>query len=149
MRFSALILASLAGLATANFDLYLGHQIIPVDGGVLHDGWYIFDNDPSKADVRSSPPSLLPTNHPPQVLAYGPYLSQDDVSGRTTGVRCVRSGCYGGAATDINVLEIHFSNNPLYHWTIYKDRGHPYKMYGLDGRTYGESSSSRASVSTT
>lgn len=21
---------------------------------------------------------------------------------------------------------------------IYKDRGHPYKMYGLDGRTYGE-----------
>ncbi|VBB79752.1 Putative protein of unknown function [Podospora comata] len=50
MRFSTLILASLAGLATANFDLYLGHQIIPVDGGVLHDGWYIFDNDPSKAD---------------------------------------------------------------------------------------------------
>ncbi|KAK4654402.1 hypothetical protein QC762_0065230 [Podospora pseudocomata] len=122
MRFSTLILASLAGLATANFDLYLGHQIIPVDGGVLHDGWYIFDNDPSKADV----------------LAYGPYLSQDDVSGRTTGVRCVGSGCYGGAATDINVLEMHFSNNPLYHWTIYKDRGHPYKMYGLDGRTYGE-----------
>ncbi|KAK4171588.1 hypothetical protein QBC36DRAFT_199019 [Triangularia setosa] len=123
MRLSTLLLASLTGLATANFDLYLGHQVFGVDGGAhLFDGWYIFDNDPSINDV----------------FAYGPYLSKDDVSGRTTGVRCAGSGCYGGAATDINVLEMHFSNNPLYHWTIYKDRGHPYKMYGLDGRTYGE-----------
>lgn len=68
MRFSTLILASLAGLATANFDLYLGHQIIPVDGGVLHDGWYIFDNDPSKADVRSAP--LPPTSLPPLSSSY-------------------------------------------------------------------------------
>ncbi|CAP73423.1 uncharacterized protein PODANS_2_7998 [Podospora anserina S mat+] len=101
MRLSTLLLASLTGLATANFDLYLGHQVFGV-------------------------------------FAYGPYLSQDDVSGRTIGVRCAGSGCYGGAATNINVLEMHFSNNPLYHWTIYKDRGHPYKIYGLDGRTYGE-----------
>ncbi|VBB73788.1 Putative protein of unknown function [Podospora comata] len=154
MRLSTLLLTSLTGLAKANFDLYLGHQVFGVDGGAhLFHGWYIFDNDPSINDV----------------FAYGPYLSQDDVSGSTTGVRCAGSGCYGGAATDINVLEMHFSNNPLYHWSkspfpssfspftssrkpwltisppppppqnaIYKDRGHPYKMYGLDGRIYGE-----------
>jgi hypothetical protein len=30
---------------------------------------------------------------------------------------------------------MHFSNNPLYHWTIYKSRG--YRMEGLDHGDYG------------
>ncbi|KAK4649729.1 uncharacterized protein QC761_0024350 [Podospora bellae-mahoneyi] len=123
MRLSTLLLASLTGLANANFDLYLGTELYALDPtSNIFRGWYIFDNDPSANDV----------------FAHGLYISKDDVSGRTIGVRCAGSGCLGGAATDINVLEMHFSNNPLYHWTIYKDRGHPYKMYGLDGRTYGE-----------
>jgi len=28
--------------------------------------------------------------------------------------------------------------NMCFHAAIYKNRGHPYKMYGTDGKTYGE-----------
>ncbi|KAK0702893.1 hypothetical protein B0T21DRAFT_416769 [Apiosordaria backusii] len=122
MRFSTFLFACLAGLAKANFDLYLGHFIIPAGGGVLHEAWFIYPIDPNCNDVWNG----------------GYYLDQDDVSGSKTGVRCSGSGCYGGAASDIDVVEMHFTNSPLYHWTIYKNRGHPYKMYGLDGNTYGE-----------
>lgn len=30
------------------------------------------------------------------------------------------------------------ATNMCSHTAIYKNRGHPYKMYGLDGKTYGE-----------
>lgn len=40
---------------------------------------------------------------------------------------------------------MHFTNNPLYHFTIYKDRGYTasdgswrWYLYGTDGSSYGE-----------
>ncbi|KZL81219.1 hypothetical protein CI238_11100 [Colletotrichum incanum] len=53
-----------------------------------------------------------------------------------TGVHCVGDCAMEGRADGIQVVEMHFTNNPLYHWTICKDRG--CKMYGLDGKVYGE-----------
>ncbi|KAK4174568.1 hypothetical protein QBC36DRAFT_191968 [Triangularia setosa] len=123
MRFSTFVLACVAGLAEANFDLFLGAQTFPGDGGIHRfQTWSIFPSDPSCNDVWNGP--------------Y--YLGQEDVSGSKVGVRCEGKGCNGGAASDIDIVEMHFTNSPLYHWTIYKNRGHPYKMYGLDGRVYGE-----------
>ncbi|KAK2033142.1 hypothetical protein LX32DRAFT_690331 [Colletotrichum zoysiae] len=47
-----------------------------------------------------------------------------DVSGSKTGVRCKGSGCAPQPpANDIDELEMHFSNSPLYHW--------------IDGNAYG------------
>ncbi|KAG8667795.1 hypothetical protein FPOAC2_12994 [Fusarium poae] len=65
------------------------------------------------------------------------WAEKSDVSGRKVGVRCKGSGCgYMGPVSNIEQLEMHFTNNPLYHWTIYKDRN--WGMYGRDGVKYGD-----------
>ncbi|GKT64267.1 hypothetical protein ColTof4_06667 [Colletotrichum tofieldiae] len=110
-----------APVCKANFDVYLNRLYNLGPGGSEgHQAWTIFDSDPSCQQVNNA-------------ITYGHY---GDVSGRQTGVRCVGDCAMEGRADGIQVLEMHFSNNPLYHWTIYKDRG--YRMYGLDGKVYGE-----------
>ncbi|KAH6689483.1 hypothetical protein F5X68DRAFT_230100 [Plectosphaerella plurivora] len=113
-------LAALAGVCSANFDLYRSesHNLF---GGVGQN-WGVFPYDPSCAEVGRT----------------RSYPVSGDVSGNKIGVRCSGDCDMGGRADGINQLEMHFSNNPLYHFTLYKERGHPYKMYGLDGRVYGE-----------
>ncbi|GKU06070.1 unnamed protein product [Fusarium langsethiae] len=65
------------------------------------------------------------------------WPEKSDVSGRKLGVRYKGSGCgYNGPVRNIEQLEMHFTNNPLYHWTIYKDRN--WGMYGRDGVKYGD-----------
>ncbi|KAK5651455.1 hypothetical protein OQA88_12462 [Cercophora sp. LCS_1] len=122
MRFSFAIMTAIASLASANFDLYVA-QDAGLGAGNQFFGWTIH---PAEPDCN-------------RVLNHAEfYHDQDDLSGRTIGVRCEGQGCHRNQPENVNVLEMHFSNKPLYHWTIYKDRGHPYKMYGLDGKTYGE-----------
>ncbi|KAL2024989.1 hypothetical protein VTK56DRAFT_3688 [Thermocarpiscus australiensis] len=110
-----LVVLSYISAAKANFDLYAANE--PYQNINL---WTIFDTDPDCGTVWSSPV----------------YYPSDDVSGDKTGVRCEGTGCqmYQDPVS-IDVVEMHFSNNPLYHWTIYKDRN--YDMIGLDGNVYG------------
>ncbi|GJC91479.1 hypothetical protein CH63R_01455 [Colletotrichum higginsianum IMI 349063] len=119
MKFTAIIapLLALVPVCTANFDIYMNNAWT-VQGGST--GWTIFEADPPCGQVNNA-------------IIYGNY---GDVSGSYIGVRCV-GDCFPSNRPDgIQILEMHFNNNPLYHWTIYKDRG--YKMYGLDGKVYGE-----------
>lgn len=101
MKFSLAVLAPLAALTgvNANFDLYRteAHDLF---GGVGQ-GWGVFPSDPSCSNVANS-------------KSYG---VSGDVSGNKKGVRCQGDCGMGGRADGINVLEMHFSNNPLYHWS--------------------------------
>ncbi|KAI9150520.1 hypothetical protein HJFPF1_10291 [Paramyrothecium foliicola] len=64
------------------------------------------------------------------------FEDRSDVSGNKIGVRCKGSGCKAIAPIEnIEQLEMHFANNPLLHFTLYKDRG--FSMTGLDGNNYG------------
>ncbi|RYP31770.1 hypothetical protein DL767_005590 [Monosporascus sp. MG133] len=126
MKLSPLTLASFVVLfsyisaVTANFDLYHG---VAGAQSYYDDVWQIFDTDPDCNQVYN-------TDY---------YLDSNDVSGNKIGVRCEDSngGCGGNVdPIGIDVVEMHFSNNPLYHFTIYKNRGN-YDMIGLDGRVYG------------
>ncbi|KAM7219899.1 hypothetical protein V8F06_004754 [Rhypophila decipiens] len=116
----ALAASSLLPGAHANFDIYRVKDIRPYAQAGTTTVWQIF----------ASPPNC------DSALYEGWWDDSRDVSGNKLGVRCWGSGCAQQAPVDqINGLEMHFSNNPLYHWTIYKDRG--YNMIGLDGKTYG------------
>lgn len=101
---SLVVLLSLTSAVNANFDLYSGFynngpgSIQNPTQGV----WYIFDSDPSCNDV----------------LHTQLYERTNDVSGTKLGVRCVGAGCLGDPSpTEIEVIEMHFSNNPLFHWS--------------------------------
>jgi hypothetical protein len=99
MKFSATFLISCATVATANFDIYLGQESGATPVGDAHETWSIYSNDPSCSDVENSKN----------------YFSRSDVSSRT-GFRC-KGGCFDGSAvTDIEELEMHFSNDPLCHF---------------------------------
>ncbi|KAM7187848.1 hypothetical protein V8F20_010807 [Naviculisporaceae sp. PSN 640] len=113
-------LSLLPGAALANFDIYRVKRTVPYAQGGVDVIWQIF----------STPPSC------DQALNSGYFEDKRDVSGNKIGVRCEGSGCSQTKPPgDISILEMHFSNSPLHHWTIYKDRG--YSMVGLDGKTYG------------
>ncbi|KAF5559810.1 hypothetical protein FPHYL_6910 [Fusarium phyllophilum] len=119
MKSSAAILLSCVAFVTANFDLYIGQQTGTTPEGGNEDMWNIYPSDPSCSDVYTA----------------RNYFGRDDVSGQI-GVRCDGAGCFGGnSPADVDVLEMHFGDNPKYHWTIYKDRN--YDMYGLDENVYG------------
>ncbi|KAK0745670.1 hypothetical protein B0T18DRAFT_291841, partial [Schizothecium vesticola] len=108
-------------LANANFDLYVGDDNM-LGAGNQFATWYI----------HQTPPDCNRVNNHARM-----WDNIDDVSS-LRGIRCQGMGCHRNEPENVEVLEMHFSNKPLYHWTIYKDRGHPYQMYGLDGKTYGE-----------
>ncbi|KAK3898269.1 hypothetical protein C8A05DRAFT_38144 [Staphylotrichum tortipilum] len=109
---SWVVLLSFGLAAQANFDIYLGS--FALSGNPSQEKRFIFDQDPTCNDPATT-----------------------DVSGSKTGVCCGGGGCWGGSdPTGIDELEMHFTNNPLFHWTIYRDRG-SYDMIGLDGKVYG------------
>ncbi|KAF9730330.1 hypothetical protein PMIN06_011461 [Paraphaeosphaeria minitans] len=73
------------------------------------------------------------------------FNSHDDVSGNKIGVRCdswgqrEHNGCYAGDDNDpanIDAMEMHLSDTPKFHYTIYKADEH-----GPPGRTARESQS--------
>ncbi|KAK3897147.1 hypothetical protein C8A05DRAFT_20024 [Staphylotrichum tortipilum] len=110
----------------ANFDLYRGWVNEPTLNSLPpyhQELWWVFDGEPD-CDMA---------------WRVQPFHVRDDVSGDKLGIRCLgSSGCdanYGDPA-GVSVLEMHFRNDPLLHWTIYKNRG-SYDMIGLDGNVYG------------
>lgn len=97
----AFLISCAAALAKANFDLYLGQESGTTPVGDVHETWNIYPNDPSCSDVENS----------------RNWFGRDDVS-KQTGIRC-KGGCFGGSAvTDIEELEMHFTNDPLYHFSM-------------------------------
>ncbi|GAB1313576.1 Small secreted protein [Madurella fahalii] len=113
-----MVAALLPMAAQANFDVYRVEWIYINRPSI---GWQFFEAEPRNCD---------------QVINTPVWEDHGDVSGSRLGVRCEGSGCGPTPPpNDIDELEIHTSNNPLYHWTLYKDRGR--SMVGLDGNTYG------------
>lgn len=54
---------------------------------------------------------------------YKRWPQRNDVSNGRYGIRCDGAGCdIKHSAWDIDILEMNFSQDPAYHWTIYKDR---------------------------
>jgi hypothetical protein len=89
------LLAPLLPVCNANFDLYM----TLFEDAILD--WSVYQNDPNESTVRNT----------------GGFQRLNDVSGWKIGIRCV-----GWCNTDdrpggIEVLEMHFRNNPLLHWS--------------------------------
>jgi hypothetical protein len=102
-------LASLAALflfnsvVTANFDLFSGYYAY-IAGEFSHERpmWQVFASDPDCNTVYNTPN----------------YRDLQDVSGTKIGVRCEGYGCSSSAdPSTIDTLEMHFDNNPLWHWS--------------------------------
>lgn len=88
----------------ADFDMYHGKWMVLGEFEVDRDIWQIFQTDPNCDQ------------------AWNTAVTDDsyDVSGNKLGVRCVGSGCDGSNDPwDIDLVEMHYSNNPLYHWSMY------------------------------
>ncbi|KAF2440891.1 hypothetical protein P171DRAFT_475406 [Karstenula rhodostoma CBS 690.94] len=75
------------------------------------------------------------------VLDARRLVDRKDVSGNKLGVRCNGDGCINDHSTDnLDLIEMHWTNIPLFHWTLYKDRlddsGNQI-LWGVDGGKYG------------
>ncbi|KAL1593282.1 hypothetical protein SLS60_010890 [Paraconiothyrium brasiliense] len=117
------VLSTLLPLTLANFDIYADHYKSWSSTNPQAGGFRIFGGD---------------TNDPCKYVNKKDYIrwpKRDDVSGEKFGIRCEGSGCdYESADPNkIDRLEMHFSNNPLYHWTLYADNV-AQKAPPLDGR---------------
>lgn len=91
------VLLSFGLTAMADFDLYS----VTISGNPSQEMWLILEGD-SNCD-RVTHTRLWPAS--------------GDVSGGKTGVRCGGRGCWGADPAEIDVLEMHFTNNPLFHWS--------------------------------
>lgn len=105
MHFSFAVVTALLGLANANFDLYVGNDN-SLGTGNQFETWYIHQTPPDCNRV---------TNHAEM------YDQIDDVSGNKRGIRCEGNGCHRNQPKNVDVLEMHFSNKPLYHWSEFHD----------------------------
>jgi len=104
MHFSFAVTTALLGLASANFDLYVGADN-GLGTGNQFSTWWIHEAPPDCNRV---------TNHAEM------WDTLDDVSGRMLGIRCEGVGCHRNQPENVDVLEMHFSNNPLYHWSKFR-----------------------------
>jgi hypothetical protein len=124
MRFTLPILFAAALLppqAQADFQVYRVELSWINRAAIV---WQIWDSPPSCQHVWDN-------------LVW--WENSGDVSGNKLGFRCKGSGCsQTKPPQDIAQLEMHFSNSPKYHLTMYKDRGRA--MFGLDGKQYGSCS---------
>ncbi|KAF4461167.1 hypothetical protein FALBO_12046 [Fusarium albosuccineum] len=118
---SLILFAALVSRATADFDVYMELKT---------EFWLV-----SQFAIWQEPP----TDCVRQIWPAPSWPWLNDVSGNKKGVRCKGDGCdFNGDAHNIEQLEMHFSNNPLYHWTLYNVRGADGgNMVGLDGKVYG------------
>ncbi|KAF5011161.1 hypothetical protein FDECE_2725 [Fusarium decemcellulare] len=114
--------ALLVSRVAADFDVYMEYN-----SGVFwnYSPWAVWQEPPTNCATR-----IFPAPN---------WLWKSDVSGKKLGVRCKGKGCgLNEDAHGIRELEMHFSNNPLYHWTIYLSEGASEgNMQGLDEKTYG------------
>ncbi|KAL5379146.1 hypothetical protein DPSP01_008596 [Paraphaeosphaeria sporulosa] len=112
------IVFTVVQFTTADFDLYR------VDSDWSRLGWALFDMDAEPGTAGSTCDDV--NNH-----AF--YPGKNDLS---TAV--------WSSWPDVNIVEMHFVNKPLYHWTIYKDDGYvrdngwKWWLWGVDGHNYGE-----------
>lgn len=106
MRFSLstvvmLLATALLPQAQANFDVYRVEAISPRGGVSVY--WQAFEAEGS-CELTGT-------------FSYI-WSGRNDVSGTKKGVRCKGSGCAAQTSIlDIEHLEMHWSNNPLYHWS--------------------------------
>jgi hypothetical protein len=91
------VLAPLLPVCNANFDLYM----TVFDDAIVD--WSVFQNDPDKWTALES----------------SPFPRKNDVSGGKIGIRCVGWCNEEDRPGGIEVLEMHFRNNPLLHWSKY------------------------------
>ncbi|KAJ4296261.1 hypothetical protein N0V90_006306 [Kalmusia sp. IMI 367209] len=116
------ILIELFQLTSANFDIYWEHHW---DVRYPHAGYKVFGDKPRNCGDPAAAPR---------------FDYSDDVSGNKKGVRCEGQGCVADFDPgSITVMEMHFGNRPLLHWTIYRDRppNEKYQMFPLKGRSEG------------
>lgn len=137
------VLATLIPLALANFDVYADHYRDWSNTAPQTPGFRIFGRKPDDAckyvnDVRTfflppSPPPITPflsfpllSKPPTNLLPQKTYIRwpiRADASADKFGIRCEGPGCTYKTAdpSAITSFEMHFSNKPAYHWTLYAD----------------------------
>jgi hypothetical protein len=96
-------MTGLASLCTADFDVYRSWDIT---GGRITTGWQVFEAD------------VVPSCD--QVGNGTLFRSRDDVSSRI-GVRCKGSCFLDDPADNVDELEMHLRDVPLYHWSEFYD----------------------------
>ncbi|KAF2440845.1 hypothetical protein P171DRAFT_523882 [Karstenula rhodostoma CBS 690.94] len=116
-------------LVSADFDIYLITKDPDAPGfGVI--GWQVVD------PTRKACPDPARTRM---------FSRRTDVSGNKIGIRCVSETVLGGCEplrgsypNDIGLMEMHFSDTPKIHYTIYRSgHGKPWEMVGLQGEPGG------------
>ena len=107
------LLLSCGSVVHANFDIYVGWgntiAWTKFENPSFTDAWWIFDGEPDcnmAWRVQSFPDS-------------------DDVSGGKLGIRCEGTCGIHDSPWGISVLEMHFRNNPLLHWSTWQPFGYP------------------------
>jgi hypothetical protein len=96
------ILATLlTSLHLSKADFYVWAVDIQDFWGGQSEGYAVYAGDPSCADVGR----------------VGSWNKQSDVSGRKTGVRCNGNCGLGEDPDGITQFEMHWTNNPLFHWS--------------------------------
>ncbi|KAF1975558.1 hypothetical protein BU23DRAFT_552496 [Bimuria novae-zelandiae CBS 107.79] len=127
--------------ASANFDLWVVHgtQDTPSVGRYQVLGWLVDDHGQPTCDDINPGDANLETG----------YKERTDLSHGRLGIRCEPKSRCGvehidsDSWNDYDLIEMHFANKPLWHFTIYKDRGYldgktwMWPLFGTDGRTYG------------
>jgi hypothetical protein len=110
LQLPSLVLAlSWSSAVNANFDIYSGWvnqaAVYPkYSDPYYQDLWFVFDGEPD-CDMAWRVPT---------------YHDVEDVSGTKLGVRCEGSGCSGfGNPAQVSVVEMHFRNDPLLHWSMW------------------------------
>ncbi|KAF2441173.1 hypothetical protein P171DRAFT_488740 [Karstenula rhodostoma CBS 690.94] len=133
MAYVLATLVALVSFASANFDLYRIHGQRDTPGspwGTQPNGYMVFNNDPQCGDVQKDSQF---------------WWARSDVSGNKLGVRC-KGKCEvdDWPWPEVEEVEMHFCNDPLYHFTIYKDKGHQdgdtwkWDLLGVDNVKRGE-----------
>jgi hypothetical protein len=91
-------MALLPATVIANFDIYSGSDFA---WDTAFEMWQIFEAEPSCDDAYNSPL----------------YFNKDDVSGGRIGVRCEGDGCFEQDPSKIDILEMNFDDDPIWHWS--------------------------------
>jgi hypothetical protein len=83
----------------ADFDIYRVDADVSSGAGIF---WQVFPDEPNCSEVMNA----------------RFFQDRQDVSGDKLGVRCAGHGCAPNPSpNDIDLLEIHFKNDPLYFWS--------------------------------
>lgn len=104
MRFFAIVTTLLASLQLCNANFYIwAVELHDLFGGVL-EGYDVYDH-PQKPSCS-------------EVSKRRIWQARSDVSGSKTGVRCVGECDLTDNGNNVDVFEMHWTNNPLFHWSM-------------------------------